>query len=189
MKTKLALSAFVSGLVFVGGLAASVITFPDGQEAYAADGSIAWQKEMAKAQAEAKSQSKFVFADVYTDWCGWCKVMDKNTFANDDIINYINKNYYPVKFNAETKDNIEFNNKVYSYVGSKGRGYNEFALLLTGGRLSYPTVVFIDEELNVIQPIQGYQEPKDFYKIMRFFGEDHYKKTPWNVFVQNYSKM
>ncbi|HNB62500.1 MAG TPA: DUF255 domain-containing protein [Saprospiraceae bacterium] len=142
---------------------------------------------------EAVQQNKIkprkIIVDLYTDWCGWCKVMDKNTFANDDIINYINKNYYPVKFNAETKDNIEFNNKVYSYVGSKGRGYNEFALLLTGGRLSYPTVVFIDEELNVIQPIQGYQEPKDFYKIMRFFGEDHYKKTPWNVFVQNYSKM
>lgn len=136
-----------------------------------------------------KIKRKKIIVDLYTDWCGWCKVMDKNTFSNDDIINYINKNYYPVKFNAETKENVEFNKKVYSYVGNKGRGYNELALALTGGRLSYPTVVFIDEDLNVIQPIQGYQEPKDFFKIMRYFGEDHYKQTPWNVFVQNYSKM
>ncbi|MCO6461614.1 MAG: DUF255 domain-containing protein [Saprospiraceae bacterium] len=136
-----------------------------------------------------KIKKKKIMVDLYTDWCGWCKVMDKNTFSNEDIISYINKYYYPVKFNAECRDKINYNNKVYSFVGGKGRGYNELALLLSGGRLSYPTVVFIDEDLNVIQPIQGYQEPSDFYKIMRYFGEDHYKQTPWKVYIQQYNKL
>jgi thioredoxin-related protein len=142
-----------------------------------------------EAVSQNKIKKKKILIDLYTDWCGWCKVMDKNTFSNDHVIQYINKNFYPVKFNAETRESITFNNKTYNYVGGKGRGYNELALTLCGGRLSYPTVVFIDEDLNVIQPIQGYQEPKDFFKIIRYFGEDHYKQTPWQVYVQNYNKL
>ena len=135
-----------------------------------------------------KAKKKKIIIDLYTDWCGWCKVMDKNTFANEEIATYINKYYYPVKLDAEYKNDITFNDKVYSYVANKGKGYNQFALEITGGRLSYPSVVFIDEELNVIQPIQGYQEAKEFIKIVKFFGEDHYKKTPWTVYEQNYGK-
>lgn len=135
-----------------------------------------------------KQKKKKIIIDLYTDWCGWCKVMDKNTFANEDIAAYINKHYYPVKLNAEYKNDINFNNKIYSYVNSKGQGYNEFALEITGGKLSYPSVIFIDEDLNVIQPIQGYQEARDFIKIVKYFGEDHYKKTPWTVFEQNYDR-
>lgn len=135
-----------------------------------------------------KTKKKKILIDLYTDWCGWCKVMDKNTFSNEDIVAYINKNYIPVKFNAESRNDINFNNKVYSYVSDRGKGYNEFALAITGGRLSYPSVVFIDEELNVIQPIQGYQEPREFFMIIRYFGEDHYKNTPWSVYEQNYGR-
>ena len=135
-----------------------------------------------------KNKKKKILIDLYTDWCGWCKVMDKNTFANEEVANYINKYYYPVKLNAEHKEDIKFNEKVYSYVSSRGKGYNEFALELTGGKLSYPSVVFIDEDMNIIQPIQGYQEAKDFIKIAKYFGEDYYKNTPWSVFQQNYGK-
>ena len=135
-----------------------------------------------------KTKKKKILIDLYTDWCGWCKVMDKNTFTNEELATYINKYYYPVKLNAEYKQNINFNDKVYSYVANKGKGYNEFALELTGGKLSYPSVIFIDEDMKVIQPIQGYQEAKEFIKIVRYFGEDHYKKTPWTVFEQNYAR-
>src|SRR4051812_13405847 len=46
--------------------------------------------------------------DIYTDWCGWCKHMMKTTYAVPELANYINSNFYPVKFNAETHDTIEF---------------------------------------------------------------------------------
>jgi len=121
-------------------------------------------------------------------WYSIDEVIELNKAKKKKILIDLYTHYYPVKLDAEYKNDITFNDKVYSYVANKGKGYNQFALEITGGRLSYPSVVFIDEELNVIQPIQGYQEAKEFIKIVKFFGEDHYKKTPWTVYEQNYGK-
>ena len=60
------------------------------------------------AVAASQKQPKKMFIDVYTDWCGWCKKMDASTFMDDSVAAYINANYYPVKFNAESKDTIRF---------------------------------------------------------------------------------
>ena len=46
--------------------------------------------------------------DVYTSWCGPCKMMMRNTFTNKDVINYINKNFYAIKFDAESGDDVTF---------------------------------------------------------------------------------
>src|SRR5688500_17422950 len=70
-------------------------------------------KEVQEAQ---KKQPKKVFVDAYTDWCGWCKRMDATTFSNPEIIKYVNKNFYAIKFDAETKDVITFKGKSYKYV-------------------------------------------------------------------------
>jgi uncharacterized protein YyaL (SSP411 family) len=47
-----------------------------------------------------KENPKKVLIDLYTDWCGWCKVMDRETYSNAEISTYINENFYPIKFNA-----------------------------------------------------------------------------------------
>ena len=52
--------------------------------------------------------------------------------------------------------------------------------------MSYPTVVFIDGDLNVLQPIPGFQDPKTFEVIMTFFAGDHFKDTPWKEYKDNY---
>ena len=44
---------------------------------------------------------KKLMVDVYTDWCGWCKKMDAETFSNAEIAKYVNEHFYAVKFNAE----------------------------------------------------------------------------------------
>lgn len=129
-----------------------------------------------------KVNKRKILVDLYTDWCGWCKVMDKNTFNNQKVIQYINKKFYPVKLNAEIRESIIFKNKTYKYVATGNRGYNEIAMELTGGRLSYPCVIFIDEEQNIIQAIPGYLEPDKFSIILSYFGEEHYKDTPWHVY-------
>ncbi|NJK95139.1 MAG: DUF255 domain-containing protein [Bacteroidales bacterium] len=55
-----------------------------------------------------KKEPKKILIDVYTDWCGWCKKMDAETFDHPIIAEYINKYYYPVKFNAESKEPVDF---------------------------------------------------------------------------------
>ena len=144
---------------------------------------LSWEEAQARTQKEPRK----ILVDVYTQWCGWCKKMDKETFDNSDISKYINKNFYPVKFDAETKGDILFNNKVYSYIKSGSGGYHQLAAEITFGKLSYPTIVFIDEKLNVLQPIPGYKDIMSLDKIMKYFAEDYYKTTPWKKYEEMYN--
>lgn len=133
-----------------------------------------------------KKDPKKIFIDVYTDWCGWCKVMDKNTFNHPVIAKYLNENFYNVKLNAEQKEDITFNEQTFKYVPSGKKGYHELAAALLNGKLSYPTVVFLDEELRMIQPLPGYQKPEQFDPIIKFIGGDHYKEQDWQAYQKEY---
>ena len=133
-----------------------------------------------------KKEPKKLFIDVYTDWCGWCKVMDKNTFNHPQIAEYLNENFYPVKLDAEQKEDISFNGHTFKFVAQGRKGYHELAAALLNGKLSYPTVVFMDEELRIIQPLPGYQKPEQFDPIIRFIGGDHYQNISWEDFQGQY---
>lgn len=129
---------------------------------------------------------KKLLIDLYTDWCGWCKVMDKNTYSKAEIANYINENFYPVKFNAEQKESVEFRGHTFNYVAQGRRGVHELAAALTRNKLSYPTTVFMDEELRIIQPVAGYLKPEQMEPILLFIGEDYFKTTPFEDFKKNH---
>ncbi len=143
---------------------------------------MSWEEAVERSRAEKR---KFLI-DVYTDWCGWCKRMDKATFQEPNIARYINENFYPVKFNAEQKQELEYNGKTYGFVKNGQRGYHELAAELLKGRLSFPTVVFMDEDMNLIQSIVGYKSPQQFEKIATYFASNHYKKTPWSTYQAAY---
>lgn len=133
-----------------------------------------------------KKKPKKILVDVYTDWCGWCKVMDKQTFSDPIIVDYVNQHYYAVKLNAEGNKPITFKGKVYEFVPSGNRGYHQLAAELLQGRLSYPTVVFLDEKMDLLQPIPGFRNPPEMDMILKYFGGNHYKTTQYDVFQQQY---
>ena len=133
-----------------------------------------------------KVQKKKIIIDLYTDWCGWCKKMDKTTFENPVIVKYINDNYYAVKFNAEQKEELEFKGYNYKFVNQGRRGYHEFAAALTKNNLSFPTYVFMNEDNEVLQVIPGYQDAKTFEYIINFFGGGYYINTPWTQFQEQF---
>jgi len=123
-----------------------------------------------------------IFIDVYTDWCGWCKTMDKNTFSNPIIAEYLNKFYYPVKLNAESKSDISYKGTIYKNRGTESRSPHDLAAALLNGKLSYPSVVYMDGQSNLLTAVPGYLTPPDIEPILVFFGEDHYKTTKWEDF-------
>lgn len=142
-----------------------------------------------EAMKKNKKTPKKIFIDVYTDWCGWCKVMDKQTFTDPTIIAYMNANYYAVKFDAEQRESITFKDKEYKFILSdpnRNKGYHELAAALLNGRLSYPTVVFLDEDMNMLTPVPGFRRPPELDTMLKFFGGNHHKSTDYETFSQNY---
>lgn len=162
----------------------SVILFL-GWHSFAQDTEIKWLS-LEQAISLNETQPKKILVDVYTNWCYYCKVMDKKTYSNPQVIAYINSNFYPVKFNGEQKETLHFDGKDYKFVSSGKRGYNEFAETLLNGKLSYPTTVFLNDKTKVITKVPGYLPVKDFEPVLVFIAEDYYNINSWDDFLKNY---
>lgn len=134
-----------------------------------------------------KKKPRKIFIDVYTDWCGWCKKMDAETFTNPVIAAYMNKQFYCVKLNAEMKDTLEIDGVKFVNPG-KGRSTHQLANELLKGKMSYPSYVFLNEKSQWLTVIPGYQTPADFEPVIHYFGEDAYLKTPWEEYRANFKR-
>lgn len=139
-----------------------------------------------QAVQKSAAQKRLIFIDVYTDWCGWCKVMDKNTFSDPQVARILNEKFYPVKFNAEQREDVVFRGQRFKFVPYGTKGSHELASALLNNKLSYPTVVFLDEDFGMIQPLPGYQKAEEFHKIIQFIGEGHFRKMKWEEWQQVY---
>ncbi|NJW53134.1 thioredoxin family protein [Salinimicrobium oceani] len=162
---------------------AAIVTTGNAQE-------IKWMT-MNEALAAQKKQPKKIFLDAYTTWCGPCKMLDRNTFTNEDVIKYINKNYYPVKFNAEGTEEIKYRDFTFTNPdfdpNRKGRNStHQFAraMKITG----YPSLVFFDEKGELIGPIPGYRTPHQLELFLKLFVKEEYKKITSPEAFQAYSE-
>jgi len=108
-------------------------------EAYA----ISWYHNYDKAVRKAKVQDKPIMIDFYTDWCGWCKKLDKDTFANKKVSS-LSEYFICIKVNADKDKKTKNKYKVNSY----------------------PTILFLDSKENPVWHIPGYVGPGDFAKAM-----------------------
>jgi thioredoxin-related protein len=131
----------------------------------------------------AEKNPRHILIDFYTDWCGWCKVMDKKTYANPQIISYLNEKFYCVKFNAEGKDTVNFKGREYSFAPSLRA--HQFAYKLLNGNLGYPTTVFLNPVGEVLNPVPGYLDPPTMETILHYYGEKVYEK---NISYEDYRK-
>lgn len=134
-----------------------------------------------------KNEPRKLFVDVYTEWCTYCKKLDGSTLSDPMIVDYINDNYYAIKFDAEHKSDITVNGHTYKYIASSKRGYHELAKEILNGQMSYPTLVFLDEGITSLQAIKGFQDVRTLIQILHFFGGDHHKSTPWIQFTKSFN--
>lgn len=132
---------------------------------------------------------KKMVIDVYTDWCGWCKRMDATTFSDPAVANILQSKFYPVKFNAEQREPVVFNNHTFNFIPRGTKGYHELAAALLNNKLSYPSIVFLNEKLEIIQVLAGYRKAPEFLKIATFIGDDHYLTTSWEDFSETYKEV
>lgn len=124
--------------------------------------------------------------DFYTDWCGWCKHMDKTTYTDPVVASFINRHFYPVKVNAESSDTITFQGKIYLPVKNGNRSVSGFALEMLKGKLSYPTTVFLYEKEKINLVIPGYIEIPKMQGFLIYFTENAYRTTDINQFLEDF---
>ena len=148
-------------------------TFKRTESRVAEEDELHWMT-LEEAEAACAKKPRKIFIDVYTDWCGWCKKMDKSTFADSLVKAYAKEKFYAVKLNAEDKNSIIFKNKVFKY--NPQMQANDLAVMLLNGQMSYPTIAYLDEKLTPIQTMGGYVDAKQFNMLLHYFGENAYKK-------------
>ncbi len=163
----------------------SYTSVPEAKTVKAPEEKIKWMT-MEEAAAKIKTQPRKVVIDVYTDWCGWCKKMDKSTFSDPKVAAYVNKHYYAVKLDAEGKDPITLNGHTYKYKPEYKA--HELAVALLQGQMSFPTTVYLDEQFNMLTPVPGYLDASAFNKILRYFGENYHKTMNWQEYEKKEAK-
>jgi len=137
-----------------------------------------WEEAVAACEKEPRK----IFVDVYTDWCGWCKVMDKKTFPIPEVKSYIEANFYPVKLDAEQKEDIVWNGTTFSWRPAGRNGINMLAYSLLEGKTSYPTIVYLNEKFERIMISPGYKTPEQFLPELKFAAEEHYTTKTWEEY-------
>ncbi len=140
---------------------------------------LTWGEAMA---LQAKEPRKII-VDVYTDWCGWCKEMDRRTYSDPAIASQINDSFYAVKLNAEQAGELKFQGKTYDLESSGRRPTHALARELLNGKMSYPSVVFLSEDTEVIQAVPGFHAAAEFEKIVRYFGQGVYRRQAWRDYL------
>lgn len=111
--------------------------------------------------------NKKFLIDVYTDWCGYCKVMDRVTFTDKAVKEYLEANFHLVKLNAEQKEPITFRGKKYEWIDMGRGGVNKFAKEIMNNRMSYPTLVYFDPHFNKLKSSPGYKKPDQLLAELR----------------------
>lgn len=121
-----------------------------------------------------KTQAKPVLILLSTDWCRYCKVQKKQLEKNQDFQDAKNTLYF-VEFNAETKESIQFNEKVYHFKRSGlSTGIHELAIELSDNKkgISYPLWNILDKDYRVLLRRDGLLAPDELRKIIEILSKE-----------------
>jgi thioredoxin-related protein len=178
MRTRTALALFLVSLMIAGmivfalgsGAAPRTMGGPSAPATVKAK-QIDW-REFEAGLSEARAKHKRVVVDVYTDWCGWCKRMDRDTYAKDEIQKYLGKAFVAVRLNAESDRRATYKGTEYSYRQIAG-GF---------GVRGYPTTLFLEADGTHITTAPGYMGPDEFLTVLRYIGDGRYKDQTFDEF-------
>lgn len=149
-------------------------------------GKIHWYSFEDAAKLNAQNHKK-VFIDIFTDWCGWCKELDRSTFTNPAIIKLMNDNFIAVKLNAERKDTVVFNGYTFINPNPNGvRSPHQLASSMLKGKMMYPSMVFMDDSMRMITIVQSYLKPVDLEPILAYISQNKYNKANFDTFKMAY---
>ena len=137
-----------------------------------------------EAVAATKQEPKKLLVDVYTEWCGYCKKMDAKVFTDPKVVAFIKKNFYAVKFDAEQKKTINYDGFTFNFnPNAARRGVHDLAIALLDSRMSYPSIVYLDENRDRISISPGFKPADKFLNELNFIQGGHYKLKTYQEYL------
>lgn len=136
-----------------------ILTFFTFVNLFAQDAKINWVT-VSEALELQKKNPKPIFMDVYTTWCGPCKMLDAQVFNQPQFIDLINKNYYAVKFNGEGNEAVNYKGVKYANPGYDPSRTGRNAMHEFTGFLQvkgYPSMYILDEKGEQKNVIVGFR--------------------------------
>jgi len=109
-----------------------------------------------------KDKKKKVFLNFYADWCGFCKVMEKNTFKDNSVISYLNENFISIRVNSDRDKKT-------------ASAYNVSSL---------PVTWFLEDNGERLTSLPGYITPDKLILILKFIHTESYKKMKYSEFIE-----
>jgi len=134
---------------------------------------ITWQT-FDKGVELAKKEKKMMVLDIYADWCHWCKVMDKDTYGNPEVVKYAQESLVMAKLNAETDEKFKFKEGNYS-----GR-----QLSMMFGVEGFPSTIFLNSEGELITTVSGFIPADRFILMLKYLEGNWYEKMKFDEFVK-----
>ncbi len=127
--------------------------------------------------ATARAEHKMVMIDVYTDWCGWCKKLDKEVYPDPRVSSVVERQFVAIKVNAESAAPIEFN----------GVRMTEEQFARQAGVSGYPTILFLDDQGNVVTTLPGFLPADRFVRVLQYVAEHRYRDQSLDDFLSRAS--
>ena len=131
---------------------------------------MSWEEALAANEKEPRK----MFIDVYTEWCGWCKNMDKGTFLEPAFVKEINENFYAIKLDAELHEDLEFRDHKFSLVTIRRRSTHQLAYAMLDGRMSFPSFAYLDENYARIMKTSGFKGVNEIMSELQYVSSEAY---------------
>lgn len=132
--------------------------------ARASSARVAW-RAWDEGLAEALAAGRPVLVDVYTDWCGWCRRMERDVYGRPEVRAYLDAHYVPVKLNAESPQAASY----------RGRRHTQQSIAAELGVTGYPTTLFLKPNGEHLVKAPGYLPADRFLLVLRFVAEGHFE--------------
>jgi thioredoxin-related protein len=141
---------------------------------------------IAEVEQKLKTEPRKIIIDLYTSWCYWCKVMDKKTYKQEAVADYMNNHFYCIKLNAEQKESIKL--KDIEYQTPNDTKTNNLAADWMQGQISYPSTIFMNAQFEAPKPVAGYIDAETMLALLHYVDEELETKIPFEVYKTEFNK-